>query len=145
MSIITYDDNLFRAQFPEFKDQEKYPEPLIHGYWDMATNYVSVENFALLTASSLPLAVNQCTAHLMTLASNSSSGQQGGFVTVATIDKISTSVLPPQAQDQFSWWLNQTPYGQQLAALLEISGVGGFYIGGLNERGSFRKAGGGFN
>lgn len=145
MGAIAYDDALFRAQFPEFSDAAKYPEVLVEGYWDMSTNYINIDGFGMLTAKSLPLAVNQCTAHMLVLAKQAGRGKQAGFKVATTVDKVSVSVLPPPVKDQFSWWLSGSPYGQQLLALLEVAGVGGFSVGGMPERGAFRKVGGGFN
>lgn len=39
----------------------------------------------------------------------------------------------------YTYWLNSTPYGQQLAALLARCSAGGFYVGGLPERAAFRS------
>ena len=65
----TYDDALFRTQFPEFADTTAYPEAMISAYWDMATNFISAEDcpYNVLNGSALALALNYMTAQLMTL------------------------------------------------------------------------------
>jgi hypothetical protein len=45
----------------------------------------------------------------------------------------------PPAANAWQYWLNTSPYGMQLLALLQAKGVGGLYVGGLPERDAFRK------
>lgn len=143
MAVPEYDDAKFRKLFPEFADETKYPEELISAYWEQASCYIDGEGNVLLGGCSF-LAVAQMTAHMMTLASQAAKGKQAGYKTGATIDKVSVTYAAPPTPDQFSWWLSTTPYGAQLAALLEVKGVGGFSLGGLPERTGFRKIGGVF-
>lgn len=153
MPTFTYDDAKFRALFPEFSDTTKYPASQIEVYWDLASSFVDETDFPgrILTGAALENAVYLLTAHLYTLALQAQAavaqGQapgsnQGGFETSATIDKISVTMLAPPAKDMWEWWLAQTPYGQQLLALLQLLAVGGMSVGGLPERLAFRKVGG---
>jgi hypothetical protein len=146
-----YDDTLFRTQFPEFADTTQYPEALLSGYWDMATNFISTNDcpYYMLNGNSLALALNYMTAQLLTLGqqalANATPGSdQGGFIVSAKIGEIIIAKLPPPAANMWQWWLGQTPYGQALLAMLQLLSVGGLSIGGLAERQSFRKAGGFF-
>ena len=84
------------------------------------------------------------TAHLVFSNDLINAGQTSVLVTGSTIGSVSVSLQPPPQTDQFSWWLNTTPYGQQLDALLSIRSVGGIYLGGSSERKGFRKIGGSF-
>jgi hypothetical protein len=79
------------------------------------------------------------TAHLAAISVLIAAGQIPGLVQNATIDKITVGLTPPPIPNQFQWWLNITPYGQQLLAMLQVNSVGGFYIGGLPERSAIRK------
>lgn len=151
--MAEYDDALFRAQFPEFSDETKYPRAVINAYWDMATLFISdVECYwNTLKGKRLATALNMLTAHLLLLGINARAvggktpgSKQGGFTTSATVGEVSVSKLAPPATDGWQWWLSGTPYGQMLWALLEMLAVGGTSVGGLAERDSFRKAGGVF-
>ena len=149
---MAYDDAAFRAQLPEFADTVKYTAAALGAAWALATNFIALPACPLscLNAASYQVAVNYMAAHLWVLSNQQSQpGQdpgtnQGGFETSASIDKISVSMLAPPADNMWTWWLSQTPYGQALAALLRMKGVGGTSVGGLPERAAFRKVGGVF-
>lgn len=83
-------------------------------------------------------------AHLLQLAANIAAGTPSGQITSASIDKVSVTVAQAPGTDSYRYWLNGTPYGQQLAALLARCSAGGLYVGGLPERAAFRSVGGVF-
>jgi hypothetical protein len=150
---MAYDDAAFRAQLPEFADTTAYPAAVLGAAWAMATNFIDLPGCpigSILNAASYQVAVNYLAAHLWVLSNQQSQpGQspgtnQGGFETSASIDKISVTMLAPPANNMWTWWLSQTPYGQALAALLRMKAVGGTSVGGLPERAAFRKVGGVF-
>ena len=77
------------------------------------------------------------TAHLVSLESNNASGNSSsigcGQVASASVGGVSVSKALPNNRTELDYWLNMTPYGMQLLALLSmLSGVG-FYIGGQRE------------
>jgi hypothetical protein len=129
---IQFNVTLFRTQFAQFASDVLYPDATLQTYWDMATNYVTnkAPQGLGLCLPQQTLALNLMTAHLAALMTLIASGQSSGVVQGATIDKVSVQLQPPPVVDQWQWWLNQTPYGQQLIALLSVVGVGGFYFGG---------------
>lgn len=144
MTIITYDDAYFREVFPQFVSTVTYPEARIQINWDMAINFISDENGGAycgrMNLNQQKLAINYMTAHLLALSTLVTSGQTPGVLQGATIDKISVTYMPPPVKDEWRWWLSQTPYGQQLLALLSTLAVGGFYYGGSPELAAFRRA-----
>lgn len=143
MATHTYDDALFRAQFPAFANTTTYPEALLSGYFDMAVCYINAHDHCRLYGDCLQLALNLLTAHLAALFMADPSGGGGtGIEQSATVDKVSVSYQIPPAAGPFRDWLNKTGFGQQLSALLSVKSVGGWYIGGSMERAAFRKAGG---
>ena len=83
-------------------------------------------------------------AHLLQLAANIAAGTPSGQITSASIDKVSVTVAQAPGTDSYRYWLNGTPYGQQLLALLARCSAGGLYVGGLPERAAFRSVGGVF-
>lgn len=137
---IQYNDTAFRSLFIAFANQETFPQASLSLCWGVATNYISQypqycegTNLAQQT-----LMLNQMTAHIAQLNSLAGSGQQGGITTAATVGAVSVTLQPPPEVNQWQWWLNQTPYGQQLLALLEVLTVGGYYISdGVPARGMF--------
>ena len=147
-TLLTLDYALFQAQCQAFANPVKYPESLMQMYWDIASNYIStVANWGALQGSMRQYALNLMVAHLAFLAGIIASGagntQVPGLMQTATIDKVTVGLTPPPLPNQFQWWLNLTPYGQQLLALLQINSVGGFYIGGSAPLAAFGYQGGG--
>jgi hypothetical protein len=78
--------------------------------------------------SQQTLALNLMTAHLVFLSDQVAAGETGGVVTGATIDKVSVTLEPPPSSNNWQYWLNQSPYGKQLLALLQVASVGGMYV-----------------
>jgi hypothetical protein len=147
MTAVVFDATAFRAQNPAYADPTAYPDATLQQYWNNATNYISDANSGVLGAlvdAQLQFAINLMTAHLLFLSGLVLRGVSPGFVTQSTIDKISVSLQAPPEKNQWQWWLNLSPYGQQLLAMLQARSAGGFYIGGLPELGAFRKVGGTF-
>lgn len=144
-AVISFNVAAFRAAFPAFANATTYPDPTLTGYWNAATCYISPVVYGRLQETCRGRALDLMTAHLAALADLIAAGEQPGIITSATIDKISVAMEAPPSDNQWQYWLNLTPYGQQLLALLQVKSSGGFYIGGVAERSGFRRAFGGFN
>ena len=132
----------FRAQFPSFAASS---DATITLYWEMAANYISVNNYGLLKDSARQLALYLLTAHLLQIASAAASGTAIGTITSATEGSVTVALLQPTANNEFKFWLNQSPYGQQLLALLSAKAAFGFYVGGSLATGNIRKYNGAFS
>ena len=147
MSTITLDPAAFRALFPQFADPTPYPDIRLTAFFSLATGYVSADTYGDMTAPVRTNALYLMTAHLLALgiiiAQNNYSGQVG-VVTGAVVDRVQITLAPPPLKSQWQWWLNATPYGAQLLALLDAQAAGGFMVGGLPERAAFRKVAGVF-
>ncbi len=147
-----YDDAKFRTQFPAFADTTAWPEPFLSSCWDMAAQFISLDECPCrnLSGASLQLALDLMAAHIAwLLGSPAATGEDadnsaGGLITNASIGSVSVGIMAPPVKDGWTYWMNQTPYGQQLLALFAVKAVGGFYVGGLPERKGFRKVGGTF-
>ena len=142
MSTLAFDFAAFQAQFPGQFLTATSSE--VQVYWDTAICYISPSTAGPLTADCRRQVLNFLTAHLLTLAAQTTAGMQPGFKTSATVDKVTVAVQPHPPRSQFQWFYNQTAYGQQAYAILYAGGVGGTFFGGFNELGSFRRAGGVF-
>lgn len=139
-SPIQYNDATFRALFPAFTSTITYPLAVTSLYWGVATSYISKwpQCGEALSYDQTILALNQMTAHILQLNTLAATGQQGGIVTAAGVGAVNVAIQPPPEVNQWQWWLNQTPYGSMLLALLEAATVGGFYVAdGVPARGMF--------
>lgn len=147
MSTITLDPAAFRALFPQFADPAKFPDAALSIQFGAATGYVSADTYGDMTVGARTNALYLMLAHLMAIgviiAQNNYQGQVG-IVTGAVVDHVQITLTPPPVKSQWQWWLNTTPYGAQLVALLQAQAAGGLYVGGLPERAAFRKVGGYF-
>lgn len=146
MTTINYVDADFRALFPAYSSTSAYPEATLQAYWNTAILYVYNVNGGCyvggMTLAQQTQAINLMTVHLVFIAGLAATGQVPGVVTDATIDKVSVSLEPPPVKNLWQYWLMTSPYGQQLIALLQVIGCGGFYIGGAPELAAFRRVGG---
>jgi hypothetical protein len=136
MAAVEFDINGFRAAYPAFAQTDPVA---LNMYWSTAGIYINPNIYNCTNVTLLTQYLNLMTAHLAALSCLIAAGEAPGFVTSATVDKVTVAIQPPPETNQFQWWLNLTPYGQQLLALLQVQAVGGFYAGGLPELSAFRK------
>lgn len=133
----------WRSIFPAFADPAAYPDAMVQAQYDIGTAYISNKNYGCsLYALTLPQqtqALNLMCAHLLALSTAIVAGDTPGITTAATVDKVSVTLQPPPEVNQWQYWLNQTPYGQQFLALLQARGVGGMWFGGWPVAGAFRR------
>jgi hypothetical protein len=125
---IEFNVTEFRVAFPAFADDAAFPDATLQGWFDVASVYISTTDYGALTLLPRTRSLDLLTAHLAALSVIVAAGNTPGQVQSATIDKISVTLTPPPDQSAFTWWLNSTPYGAQLAALLSVHAVGGFYV-----------------
>lgn len=143
---ITFNVANFRAAFPAFATNlTKYPDAALNNFFDLATLFISNQyqgGFPGFTPVQQAAALNYMVAHLAALNDIIVKKSTPGVLTGATIDKISVTLQPPPESNQWQWWLNQTAYGQQLLAMLQVISVGGYYAGGSAALSAFRGPGG---
>ena len=137
-----FDEAGFRLRFPAFASEVTYPAAMLLRHFAMAKLHVQGgKTLAPVLAQVWEL----MTAHLAHLEQALVTGNTAGLVASASIDKVAVTLTPPPVKNQFDYWLNLTPYGQQLLFLLRQKAAGGFMVGGTPaERDAFRKAGGVF-
>lgn len=142
---ITLDITQFRAAFPPFADTTKFPDALLNLQFGIATGYVSAEVWGCMTEQVRTSALWLQLAHQLQLgvAIGSTGTGSVGVVVGSKVGDVSVQLAsPPYGTSAWRYWLMTTPYGTQLLGLLDAQAAGGFYIGGLPERGAFRKTGG---
>lgn len=138
MTAITLDLTAFRAQFPAYANATCYPDTTLNAWFSAAQAYISGNycpgwpNF--MTQAQQTQALYLMTAMWGDLTGQIIAGDATGIITAATIDKISVQVAEPPVTNMWQYWLASSPYGQMLAALLLVAGVGGKYYPG--RRGS---------
>lgn len=129
---MTFDLPTFRSLYPAFA-----------GVSDAAVTVAAGQAACYIDSTCADdCAIYLMVAHLLQLAANAATGKPGGQITTATIDKVSVTVVQAPGTTSYTYWLNSTPYGQQLAALLARCAAGGTHVGGLPERAAFRSVGG---
>lgn len=133
LPILLFDATDFRAQIPAYMNPVMYPDTVLQQYWNGAVNYISDwGQCGRLRCESRRYAINLMAAHLIFLAGLVQQGQTPGLMQSATIDKVSVALTPPPLPNQWQWWLNGSPYGAQLLALLQVRSVGGGYSPGIH-------------
>lgn len=144
-TIPPFDPAAFRLLFPAFADPIKYPDEMLGGYYIMAQCFITPSclwgcDDCIVTALYLMM------AHLLSTTGNAvtTAISGSGVINSATIDKVTVSRQVPTTKGDFRQFLIQSPFGQQLLALLNIKSAGGWSVGGSLERQSIRKAGGTF-
>lgn len=144
MTTPVYNDANFRAQFPAFADNTKYPEATLQGYWTMASSYINIYSRCGWTDVQLQLAVDLLAAHIAKSFDLINAGITTMLITGSTEGTVSVSGTPPPTTTAWQWWLATTPYGAQLRALLEVVASVGPYVGGTAPRAGFRTGWGTF-
>jgi len=144
MSAIIFNPVLFREQFPAFQCTPPISDDTLQSYFDTATLYINNRIGGCVrsvTTAQLQQLLYLMTAHIAALNRFIATGQTVGIMVNATVDKVTVALEPPPATNQWQYWLQSTPYGQQLFALLQVIGIGGAYIGGNPEVSSIRRVG----
>ena len=128
----------FLAEFPEFNNAEIYPVPLVQRCGTRAMLHVGPESFFMpMKGHSRCYALFLMAAHLIVLAkqdydsvSEGGAGSPGGSEIKATIGSVSIERTKPNSftVDDWSYWLNETPYGRELLAYLDLQAPAGIFL-----------------
>lgn len=133
MTTIVFDVAAFRVAFPQFASATTYPDLTLQGFWDVAILYVSDDaDYGRLQGGARARVLDLLTAHLAALSLAIAAGRTPGIVQGSAIDKVSVTLVPPPVKSDFEFWLQQTPYGAQLLAMLGVHSVGGWYVPATN-------------
>ena len=144
MSEHLFDEQSFRAMFPQFESTAEFPSVVLSAMWDVATVRITPFDSWLTKDGQLQYALNLMTAHLTALRASNASGNSGGsgIVQSATQGSVSVSKATPQIKSAGEWWYLQTPYGQELWSFFKQIAGAGFYFGGKPEGSAIRDVGG---
>lgn len=134
MAEITVSE--FRQKFPMFDDTTKYSDSFIQSMIDVAKLYISPEPNCMVSVEMQKQMIYLMTAHLLTLNYQIMQGDMSsasGQVASASVGGVSVSKAIPNNKTELDYWLNLTPFGMQLLALLSLMTGVGFYVGGQRE------------
>lgn len=125
-----------RLLFPEFADTTKYSDARIQAALVLAGGYISTANRGDIGFERRVLLIELMACHFIKIndaATGASSQQISGMPVSATIGKVTVSVAIPKNLDELHYFLMQTTYGQQYAAMLKALCTPK-YFGGSRER-----------
>jgi len=133
----------FRKMFPVFGEPTLYPDEMLTAWYSFAECEIDPRGSCALNGDCLEMALMLCLAHILHQMGEVAKGTtRTGAITAASIDKVSVSFTAPPFASGWQYWLSLSPYGLTLWGMLSAKSSGGFYVGGLPEKASFRRAGG---
>jgi Protein of unknown function (DUF4054) len=142
---MTVTAELFRRDFIEFADGERYPDPVIMFWIGAASQLVNADRWGSLLNTGIELLV----AHQITLerkaldeaARGGIPGMTPGIINNKSVDKVSIGydTQPGMELDAGHW--NLTIYGTRYIRLVRMMGIGPLQIGvGSNPVAPFSSA-----
>ena len=136
MSRVELTVKYLRDTFPEVADSETYTDAYLGRFIILAEQFISSQNFRF-KPSVRELAQGYMAMHLLTLSATDASGalksdtgNAGRVVNSASIHDVSVQMQAVIASDAYEQWLQSTPYGMALLALLTANNpVGVYFVG----------------
>ena len=111
----------FRAVYPQFADEERYPDAAIQYRLTVAEQQVGVSRWGDMYVHGVFLQV----AHHLTIASAVASGNRtGGVVASKSGDGLSVSYDNTSSSETGAGFWNSTAYGREYWRLVRIYGMG---------------------
>lgn len=133
----------FRANFPLYADETTYTDMTLESEYEIGKCFIA-DNDCTFPEKCREYALQLMLAHLTYCSDESNAGNNSGVIQSANEGDVSVSFAVPDISDPWHNWMNLSPFGKKLLAMLSAQSVGGFYVGGLPERKGFRKIGGVF-
>lgn len=127
----------FRSAFPQFASVTDYPDATLNNKMSVAKCYIE-DNSCTFDDHCRQYVYQLMVAHLLSIDIAVASGQPGRLISSAAEGPVNVSFAEPPNKSNFTFWLQTTPYGVQLSALLSINAIGDYYGGSLTLQ-SFRS------
>ena len=128
----------FLSEFPQFKNSSDFPETMVARCGKSAMHYITEWRcgFPLQDPEDREYALFLMAAHILTLRKNvnddMAGGQTpaGGRVKKATVGAVIVETDAPNSynSDDYTFWLSQTAFGQELLAYLANSAPAGIFM-----------------
>ncbi|MDU2495636.1 MAG: DUF4054 domain-containing protein [Klebsiella grimontii] len=124
----------FRAAFPQFDDEKKYPTPMIQARLALADALLSESRFG---EDIFPYVVGLYVAHYLYLyavdmrglAVGTAGGANSGVQTSKSVDKVSVSYDASATLDPNAGFWNNSRYGSEFWEYLMLFGAGAIQLG----------------
>ncbi|VUT17279.1 hypothetical protein SB6413_02226 [Klebsiella pasteurii] len=124
----------FRAAFPQFDDETKYPTPMIQARLALADALLSESRFG---EDVFPYVVGLYVAHYLYLyaadmrglAVGTAGGANSGVQTSKSVDKVSVSYDASATLDPNAGFWNNSRYGSEFWEYLMLFGAGAIQLG----------------
>ena len=129
---MTFDIGLFRANFPEFADEVKYPDQQINFWVTLAVIQVReciwkrawVNGVSLYVAHEITLSMqNQAAA-----STGGVPGVSGGIANTKTVGSVTVGYDTVSTAEKDAGYWNLTNYGKQFIHLARIFGAGAIQL-----------------
>lgn len=137
-SIRVFNVSRFRSEFPQFADTTAFPENSIARYGRMAQRYITEWRcgFPLSDPDDREYATFLMAAHIASLRKNADDEMSGGSlpaggrVRKATVGAVTVETDSPHTynSDDYTYWLSQTTFGQELLAFLANAAPAGIFL-----------------
>lgn len=127
----------FLGRFPEFANEEVYPIAKVQNCGDRAMLHITPSQIGMpMHGFYREYALFLMTAHLLTLdaADDADGGEPGGSMAgtpfKATVGSVTVETTKQNSfrTDDWNYWLNQTKYGRELLAYLDVQTAPGIFI-----------------
>lgn len=133
----------FLSEFPEFNDTSNFPLTNIARCGKMASRYITEWRcgFPLQDPEERLYALFLMTAHLLLLRKNTADDiaggnlPSGGRVKKAVVGAVTVETDTPNTyrQDDYTFWLSQTTFGQELLSYLESAAPAGLFTNCMRD------------
>lgn len=124
------DITTFRELFSAYSDETEYPDATLEQWYEIGKCYIK-DSDCVLDEDCREQALMAMLAHLLYINDLASEGETARVISSASEGDVSVSLIDPPSSSFFSYWLNSSPYGAQILAMLKIAFAGGGYAGGM--------------
>jgi hypothetical protein len=131
--------NAFRRNFPEFNDNNVYPDPVVDMWLAFAGELLapSLNRWGGLTSATYTMGINLMTAHELVLArqaqaaaaNGAAPGMQSGPINNKSVDKVSVGYDTAATIEEGAGHWNLTTYGSRFLRLAKMMGAGPIQVG----------------
>lgn len=125
---MNLDITVFRELFSAYASETDYPDTTLQQWYAIGKCYIK-DNDCVLPEECRSFALMAMLAHLLYIQDQVKAGNQVRVITSATEGKVSVSLAEPPSSSSFSYWLNSSPYGDQVLAMLVVEFAGGGWVG----------------
>ena len=130
MSSIPLNIETFRSTFPAYSDETIYTDQMLDARYSIAKFYLEDSDDCIPESDGREFALQSMLAHLLYIADQQKLGNMSRVITSAGEKSVTVSLQAPSSTtgSDYSYWLQVSPYGSDVAAMLSMQSAGGIYI-----------------